>query len=50
MKTCQGIEWTDVCRQYISDFAVVIAIGSMTLTDIMMGVDTPKLRYVAFIC
>ncbi|XP_023335287.1 electroneutral sodium bicarbonate exchanger 1 [Eurytemora carolleeae] len=32
-----------VVRQYISDFAVVIAILSMTLTDMMVGVDTPKL-------
>jgi hypothetical protein len=31
-------------RQYISDFAVVIAIVSMTVTDMMMAVDTPKLR------
>jgi len=30
-------------RSYISDFAVVIAIFSMTLTDMLMGIDTPKL-------
>ena len=33
-----------LCRNYISDFAVVIAIVSMTLVDMMVGVDTPKLR------
>ena len=32
-----------VVRSYISDFAVVIAIFSMTLVDMMVGVDTPKL-------
>lgn len=30
-------------RSYISDFAVVIAILSMTLVDFLMQVDTPKL-------
>ena len=30
-------------RKYISDFAVVIAIVSMTCTDMMVGVATPKL-------
>ena len=30
-------------RNYISDFAVVIAIVSMTTTDLLVGVDTPKL-------
>ena len=30
-------------RSYISDFAVVIAIVSMTLTDFLVGIDTPKL-------
>ena len=32
-----------VVRSYISDFAVVIAIFSMTIVDMMVGVDTPKL-------
>jgi len=32
-----------VVRAYISDFAVVIAIFSMTLADMLVGVDTPKL-------
>jgi len=32
-----------VVRSYISDFAVVIAIFSMTFVDMMVGVDTPKL-------
>jgi len=32
-----------IVRNYISDFAVVIAIVSMTLVDMMVGVDTPKL-------
>jgi len=32
-----------VVRSYISDFAVVIAIVSMTLADNLVGVDTPKL-------
>eukprot|EP00092_Neocalanus_flemingeri_P011202 GFUD01012067.1.p1 GENE.GFUD01012067.1~~GFUD01012067.1.p1 ORF type:complete len:1158 (+),score=265.14 GFUD01012067.1:299-3772(+) len=32
-----------VVRSYISDFAVVIAIFSMTLADYLVGVDTPKL-------
>ena len=30
-------------RSYISDFAVVIAIISMTLMDYMVGIETPKL-------
>ena len=30
-------------RSYISDFAVVIAIISMTLTDYLVGIETPKL-------
>ena len=30
-------------RSYVSDFAVVIAIVSMTLTDFLVGIDTPKL-------
>ena len=30
-------------RGYISDFAVVIAIVSMTLADYLVGIDTPKL-------
>ena len=30
-------------RSYVSDFAVVIAIFSMTLTDFLVGIDTPKL-------
>ena len=30
-------------RNFISDFAVVIAISSMTLTDFLLAVDTPKL-------
>ena len=32
-----------VVRSYISDFAVVIAIVSMTFVDFLVGVDTPKL-------
>ena len=28
---------------FFSDFAVVIAIVSMTIMDMMVGVDTPKL-------
>jgi sodium bicarbonate transporter 10 len=32
-----------IVRSYISDFAVVIAIVSMTIMDIIVGVDTPKL-------
>merc|ERR1719483_4378 len=32
-----------IVRAYIADFAVVIAIVSMTLTDMMVGVHTPKL-------
>lgn len=32
-----------VVRSYISDFAVVIAIVSMTLVDYCVGVETPKL-------
>ncbi|CAG9862745.1 unnamed protein product, partial [Phyllotreta striolata] len=31
-------------RQFISDFAVIIAICSTTLLDIMVGIDTPKLE------
>lgn len=38
-----GSLFPTVVRQYISDFAVVIAIASMTLTDALLGVDTPKL-------
>ena len=30
-------------KNFISDFAVIIAILAMTFTDIMVGVDTPKL-------
>ena len=30
-------------RSYISDFAVVIAIITMTLTDYLVGIETPKL-------
>jgi len=31
------------CKNFISDFAVIIAIGSMALLDYGVGVDTPKL-------
>uniref|UniRef100_A0A8R1I2N9 Anion exchange protein n=1 Tax=Caenorhabditis japonica TaxID=281687 RepID=A0A8R1I2N9_CAEJA len=31
-------------RQLLSDFAVMIAIGTMTLVDISVGVNTPKLN------
>lgn len=30
-------------KNFISDFAVIIAIFSMTLTDVLVAVDTPKL-------
>ena len=35
--------FSTIARKYISDFAVVIAIVSMTCTDMMIGVATPKL-------
>ena len=31
-------------RGFISDFAVIIAIGSMTCLDMIFGVETPKLN------
>lgn len=31
-------------RQFISDFAVIIAIMAMTLLDIKIGIPTPKLE------
>ena len=31
-------------KNFISDFAVIIAILAMTLTDFLVGVDTPKLN------
>lgn len=31
-------------RQLLSDFAVMIAIASMTFVDIFVGVNTPKLN------
>jgi len=31
-------------RQIVSDFAVIIAILSMTILDYCTGVDTPKLQ------
>ena len=35
--------FSTIARKYISDFAVVIAIVSMTCTDMLIGVATPKL-------
>jgi len=35
--------FTNTCRGFISDFAVIIAIMSMTLLDYLAGVETPKL-------
>ncbi|CAH1109662.1 unnamed protein product [Psylliodes chrysocephalus] len=31
-------------RQFISDFAVIIAISAMTLLDVIVGISTPKLE------
>jgi len=32
----------------VSDFAVIIAIFSMTLLDVLMGINTPKLMVIYF--
>ena len=39
-----GNFFTTSVRNFVSDFAVLIAILSMTMVDMYVGVDTPKLK------